>query len=540
MNKKNSVFILVGWLVFMQMPFANKLYSQNIKPFDYSIPETRSIKWNPESGFAEHVYTSFANRPISEDNLSGKGNAPRILLAKLLSNQDIPNANRLILKLTAWGISGTTWAMNKMGDYDFSITPLTTLLYLFGDKPELLYPNTRNYLLNKLLIEEGNSFRTKAPKSFGLIPETENHILMTEGSRYLKNRWLMLHGSKDEKFDNIKNGMESKLINFIKQIEKKGLYEFNSIPYNGYTITALLNLDAFGSYNVKIEARKTLDYINWTYALGSYRLKHYPPMRRRYEKSVITGLETDYQTSFFKAWLSYYPAKQGLMYANWEGDVHSLLGACLPYRPADRVVQLLFDKGNGYFVKLGHGKNSCPEIFNAGKHYLLSAGGANQGEWSQIIARPICLFLNDTTSDLSQVIHLAGPGINFKKWNNTGVYKNFACAAGPVFIPKSFTPVATKSNWSLFVVNNGIIVAVYSTNTLGLLAVFEDQKPTELLNKIVEANMDENLLKTQFQFPEGKKIKYDVNSNKNKWVIGNVDNVQQERSFNRWQLINEN
>ncbi len=39
------------------------------------------------------------------------------------------------------------------------------------------------------------------------------------------------------------------------------------------------------------------------------------------------------------------------------------------------------------------------------------------------------------------MIHLAGPGTDFMKWNNTGVYRNFACAKGPVFVPDSFKPL---------------------------------------------------------------------------------------------------
>ena len=38
------------------------------------------------------------------------------------------------------------------------------------------------------------------------------------------------------------------------------------------------------------------------------------------------------------------------------GKVHAIIVVCLPFRPADTITELLFDKGNGYFMKLGHGK----------------------------------------------------------------------------------------------------------------------------------------------------------------------------------------
>jgi len=91
--------------------------------------------------------------------------------------------------------------LNKKGDYDFTITNLTTILWLFGDKENILYPGTRDYLVNNLLSEEGGDFRYAVPYSLGLWKDTENHILMTEGSRYLKNRWLALHGNTAEKYN---------------------------------------------------------------------------------------------------------------------------------------------------------------------------------------------------------------------------------------------------------------------------------------------------------------------------------------------------
>jgi len=67
-------------------------------------------------------------------------------------------------------------------------------------------------LLIELLIEEGGKYRVKVPRSLGLVNDTENHYLMTEGSRYLKNRWLQLHGHFEKKFDNIQNGLEKWLL----------------------------------------------------------------------------------------------------------------------------------------------------------------------------------------------------------------------------------------------------------------------------------------------------------------------------------------
>ena len=505
---------------------------------NYSIvPHERTIKWKKQSDFTQQLLQSWASRKLDKDNISAKGNAPRILLAKLMLQKDIPLVNEIIQGLTVWGVSGTSWALNKNGDYDFTITPLTSILYLFGDQPALLYPETQAYLLNTLLTEEGNNFRTKAPNSGSMVPETENHILMTEGSRYLKNRWLSQHGDTNPKYNNETNGMEAKLLSFMDHMKNEGLYEFNSIPYIGYTITALLNLEAFGSPSIRLGARDVLDYMNWTFALGSYRLKHYPPMRRRYEKASITSLTTDYQNAFMKAWLSFSSIQSFDKNLQNGGEVHALMAACLPYRPADKVIDLLFNKQQSYFVKLGHGKNSCPEIFTGGKQYLLSAGGANRGEMSIIVARPICLFLPDTATDLSGIIHLAGPGTDFKKWNNTGVYKNFACAAGPVMVPSSFIPVATFHQWRVYQQFKNQYIFIFSTDNLGIIWITEKGDLDSLVKKIVAENADETSLSTHISLPDGLKIAYELNAPSDKWVIKLVNEKSIYRSFENWPLI---
>ncbi len=536
-----SVLLLV--LLFNNEQMASRLFGQStsrkakLAPGNIEIPVTRTLPWKTQSSFADSICNQWAGRSISDKSLDGKGNAPRILLAKLWMKQDIPKVNKTILRLTAWGISGSSWVLNKKGDYDFSITIYTSILYLFGDQPSLIYPDTKKYLLNVLLTEEGNKFRTTAPRTLGLVGETENHVLMTEGSRYLKNRWLMNHGEKDPRYDNLRNGMEEKLIAFMDEMRTNGLYEFNSLPYIGYTITALLNLEAFGSDKLRAKARDVLDYMNWTYALGSYQLKHYPPMRRRYEKAGITEITTDYQSIFMKSWLSFSPVSDYNKNIS-SGEVHALMGAIMPYRPADKVIETIFDKGDGYFVQLGHGPKSSPEIYSAGKKFMLSAGGVNRGERSIIVARPISLFLDDQAENLSATFHLSGPGTDFRLWNNTGVYKNFACAAGPVFVPEGFQAIAGNENWKIYTTGDSLLIAVHSTNDFGILALFRNQNPAELVRKLTEANPEQGKLRSSFQFPAGLRIEFEVLAPEDKWVITAVDGQPVDRDFDQWPLIN--
>lgn len=514
----------------------NSYLSHQLNPGNIEVPVKRTLAWTDRSAFSDSILNIWAIRPIREKDINEKSIVQDIVLARMMLRKDISEVNQTLMKFKVWGISGSTWAINKKGDYDFMITNLTTILWLFGDKEDILYPETREYLVNTLLSEEGGNFRYAVPYSLGLWKDTENHILMTEGSRYLKNRWLMLHGNADEMYDDIRNGMEDKLLAFMDEMRVNGLYEFNSLPYVGYTLVALLNMEAFGSERLSAKARDVLDYMNWCYALGNYQLKHYPPMRRRYEKAYIQKLCTDYHSAFMKSWISY--SSVGKFDTDvYKAEVHALMGVCIPYHPADAVIHSIFDKENGYFVQLGHGENSCPEIYSAGKHFLLSAGGANRGENSIIVARPICLFLNDTASVLSNVFHLAGPGDDFKQWNNTGVYRHFACATGSVKIPTGLKSIQNKNDWSVYLMNDSVSVAVFSTEKLGIMAIAEQQNPKTFLEDIVRLNPDCTQLEHRFMMPGGSEIEYDLCSPKDKWVIKTVDGHPLDRDYDKWPLI---
>jgi hypothetical protein len=139
--------------------------------------------------------------------------------------------------------------------------------------------------------------------------------------------------------------------------------------------------------------------------------------------------------------------------------------------------------------------------------------------------------------NLSSVIHLAGPGKDFMEWNNTGVYKNFACTAGPVYVPALFKPKRKNETWSIYAPNDSLLIAVHSEIEFGLVAVFETTDVDALLSQLVRANPDVKLLKSEFRFPLGRSLTYDVYAPKNKWVMIS-DNAQMlNRDFDQWPLM---
>jgi hypothetical protein len=504
---------------------------------DVDVPPERTRSWSSRSRLTDTLLQDWASRPLPDWQEKGKVAAPRIVLAKLALQRDLDATNAYLQAQAPWGRSGSTWELHPEGDYDFTLVPLTAILYLYGEDPDVLYPETRQHLLDVLLVEEGGDYTTKVPRSLGLVRETENHIVMTAGSRYLKNRWLRLHGSTDPRHDNAANGLEAKLLDALDEFRTAGFYEFNSIPYDGYMLTGLLNLEAFGSETIAAAAGAILDRANWTYALGSLGYRRYPPFRRQLRRADVTAIGEDYHTAMMRTWMSFAPASDddGVLET---GLHHALLAAVLPYRLPDRTATWVAAHPTTYFVRVGHGLRSSPELYSGGPGYLLGAGGVHRGKRSLIVARPITLLLDDGARDLAEVLHLAGPGEDFTAWNNTGVHRDFAVAAGPVHVPEPWQPEAHNAAWTIYhPTETSPRIAVHTTPSLGVVALFPEGAPDALLEALGAANPDTDALASQFRWPEGPPLAYDVDAPKHRWVMTSVDGAALDRAFDRWPLL---
>ena len=496
------------------------------------IPKQRSLSFSNHSKLKQKILDGWTSKTPQDWKPNEKVNLKnsRIAISCLLEGKRIEEINNYLMNQKAVGHPGSPWLLYPLGDYDFTAMAFTALLYLFGEKPELLYPKTREHLLNKILTIEGDEFRRNVGYMF--LEDSENHILMTEGSRFLKNQWLMKHGNTDPKYDNKMNGVSKKLKIFLEEIETYGFYEFNSAPYLGYTYCALLNLYEFASGDIRDLAGKLLDRLNWQYALSSFKFKHFPPNRRRFGKSFKKNIDSDYHTVMLKVWASLFDDSLSIDMSR--GQHHALWATFASYKPSDKVMEWIINKPKPYFVKMGHGYNSCPEIISGDKGYLLSAGGANQGKRSLIVAKPIMLFLNDDAEEMSETFHMFGPGDNFVEWNNTGVYEDFACTKGKVYIPEAKQALISSANWQIFSITEGVFLAIYSKKEIGLMAIVRSNSAKDVLNKIIENNSDESRLNTRFNHPNGNIIDYDLESPKDQWVITRVNRKNMDRDFSKW------
>ena len=496
------------------------------------VPGNRSVEYNATSPLREQIIDHWTHVEL-EDWVYGEKvdlKEPRTVLACLTAGRRVEEVNKYLLRQKATGTAGSRWLLNPRGGYNFTTMACTPLLYLFGDKPGLLYPETLEHLAKQILTIEGGGFSRKVPRL--PIQDSENHILMAGSSRYLKNQWLRDKGEHSPEFDNRENGVEEGLKSYLQEIYDYGLYEFNSDPYMGYTLSALLNLQAFAGGEIQSLAEKILDRLSWQYAVGSYEFKHFPPYRRRFKKAFRTDISADYHTSMMKVWASLFTDTIGI--AMGRGQHHALWASIMPYRPPDGVMEWTLRKPHAYYVKIGHGHNSCPEIYSGDREFLISAGGANQGRNSLIMPKPIVLFLDDDAKELEETFHMYGPGEDFMQWNNTGVYIDFACARGQVHVPEGRRPVITREKWQIFHLRDHVWLAVYSENTLGLMAIIRAGTSEAAIDSVIKSNPDEGLLDTQFTHPGGNRIEYDLNTSKDTWVIDKINGKAVDRKFDRW------
>ncbi len=507
-------------------------YSTSEKlPFSQELRE-RKKNINPEKHPLVHKW---AEKEVRGWSLKNKTGSPRVMLAKLAVGKDVEQVNKFITESEPWGKSGSTGPLYKKGDYDFTQITLCSILYLFGDNPEKLRPATVDRLVNVLMIEEGGKPKYRTPRTLKIMKDTENHILMTETTRYLKNQWLKKHGSADEKHDNKDNGLEEFFIRHLEEMLKTGMYEFNARPYEGYTLAALMTLHAFAdSEEIILLTQKILDHLNYEYALKSLDFRRNAPFRRRLERAKDRELHNEAHCALMRTWIK--EANDELITGEEfrYGDHHALVALLTPYELPKKVIELTHKKEGEYLLRIGHGFKASPEIHSVGENYILSAGGVQRGKVSQIIARPIVLLLDDGETDYQNCFHITGAG-DMKDWNNTGVYYNFAVSNSLVNLPERYKPVAEQGVWQIFkpYEEGDLLVAVFSDEDLGVLTLFNGFKesPKELAVKLAELNSN---LYNQISLPDGTKIEYDLKAKKKEWVIEAVNGKSVDRKYDYW------
>src|SRR5262245_39239201 len=188
----------------------------------------------------------------------------------------------------------------RTGDYDMSLIGLVRMMYLARSNPGVIDSDTYARVLHELLNQRGGADQVRWRTTDGLcgasIDETENHILMTETSRYLTNQLLAREAGSAvaAAFDNARNGMNDFMLSHLQKFLKNDFQEFNARRYQGLSIMAIENLFDFADdARVHRAAGILLDYLSAKFAVSSNGLRRIAPFRRKIESAA--------QTDFFRS-----------------------------------------------------------------------------------------------------------------------------------------------------------------------------------------------------------------------------------------------
>jgi len=382
------------------------------------------------------------------------------------------------------GVGGAIVCHHK-GDYDMTLRGLMPIVYTYGTS---LDPDVRKHVVDDLLTETGGSDSVRSNVSIcGIkLTETENHVLMTESSRYLTNQLRL--GEAEEahsgdpqspelalarkKYDNTLNGLETWILKRLQDVLKGDLHEYNARPYARLSTMAIRNLAEYGdrgdpSGAVRLAAQLVLDYLAAKVEVSSNNLRRAAPFRRRDEHwtyGPLFGNASDEYTWYLLASSGDTRLLQDLRYgrADWASpdpilfsEVGGFDKPSIGYQIPDLVLDLFFHRfDNPYFQVVRH---EALELYAGQGDFLISGGGiwvedyytrfagislANVpfglagllGDDTHGFPLPTTLMSSWEGVDRNEFIQIAGSSDNSKR-ANTCVARGFACGMNPT-IPR--------------------------------------------------------------------------------------------------------
>ena len=403
------------------------------------------------------------------------------------------------------------------GDYDMRLVGIIQIRFTFDD---LLDQSTKDHILNELLVVHGPASKRREHLWLcgipTFVPETENHILMTESSRYLTNKLRAEDAvrravpiSPDD--DNDANGMTDWFLGHLQSFMQFDFYEYNSRPYTFQARNGIQNLHDFAAWpagfcwrsnpgdptmpavprscDVRRGARIVLDYLAAKFAVSNNGLRRVAPFRRqppRREYPFLFGRGSDeamwtylaLQNGSHNFWTRRYGLPHGGAAENIQ---HAYTGE---FRVSPVISDIMSDSlaAQEYFERFYYqrGSHYAIELYYREPLFLISAGGVHDdgrlslfGNTEDAWAMATTLMPNDEVLDRRELVRIGGNADEGKRVN-TCVAPGFACGENPV-VPAGI-PDACKivnGDWTFLDlagsspncdINYGFFVVVYSTS----------------------------------------------------------------------------
>ena len=174
---------------------------------------------------------------------------------------------------------------SRKGDYDMALKGLMVVLHRYRS---LLAPEQVDFIVRELVPPVLPGPLNHGFESYVLItenaPETENHLLMINSSKYLVNK-LLFEKTGQQQYNNDTNGVRQWLLEWMQNFAKFDFMEFNARPYQRLALHAILNLHEFGDKTTATGAQIVLDYVMMKFAVSSSRTRRVGPFRRMKENT---------------------------------------------------------------------------------------------------------------------------------------------------------------------------------------------------------------------------------------------------------------
>ncbi|MBI2519179.1 MAG: hypothetical protein HYV97_02130 [Bdellovibrio sp.] len=500
-------------------------------------------------------------------------------VARLLKGIDVPQIEASILdpKALPWAKYGTDIVIlgglcKRVGDYDFTLQGLVRMLYVSHlMAPISLSQAAFDKTLFTLITPKGNQPYTHFSLGLcGVHRDTENHILMTETTRFLANQLMHRHPdvTQKERYDNQKNGMSTWMLDFLQYFFETYFEEYNSRPYQGYTVMALNNLHSFSlDEKVKTKAHMILDVLSGVFAVQSNGGRRSVPFRRQPEYDGESGiLRGDGEIPRFNLLAGQYDYLAHLKspYVPPYGDHYMMAAAVSEYRPEHELLDLILkDSKQEFFQAIHHGG---VEIYAQAPLYTISAGGMYVNKFDMATkeqdgwARPTTIMPSrDSRSDYTNWPRFDGHKQRMRR-QNTCVYGNFACGLNlklPASLPSAC--MEKRGAWSFYhldqycSLNWGLHLAVWSGPCNNLLCKWKTDNfgimEVEASDNISFQNFQTNILKRNknekytlnrsnlYVTSRGLAIEFDFSTPLGEWEIGRIAGKKKQRRIKDWPLF---
>jgi hypothetical protein len=242
--------------------------------------------------------------------------------------------------------------------------------------------------------------------TFGTFPESENHRLMIETSRFLNNQIILDESdpanSNRGNMNDDQNEVRDWLLKRLQRIAKEDFVEYNARPYQRYSIGAIRNLADFAKDDhVRMAARNILDLASAKFAVASSAGRRLVPFRRlmeviqthvdsdghndkgelQYNGVMDMEAGADHQIAAMLIYLGQTQQAPGAKITTSAVDEMTSVAAS-DYRPPPAVLDFAIDKrlSTGPISvaekpSLQAFKNGGAEIYSSTSGYLLTAGG---------------------------------------------------------------------------------------------------------------------------------------------------------------------